>query len=132
MNSTIDRKRIFIFVAIAYGISIALGLALYFNGGVIGSSPFDLTQLAFVLMAGLMFAPLVANIVTRLVTREGWSNTLLRPNLRRGWRFYLAAWFLPILATFVGGVIYFLLFPSRFDLSMTSMRETGMVAEDMN
>src|SRR5512136_3426268 len=90
MNSTIDRKRIFIFVAIAYGISIALGLALYFNGGVIGSSPFDLTRLAFVLIAGLMFAPLVANIVTRLVTREGWSNTLLLPNLRRGWRFYLA------------------------------------------
>jgi len=132
MISTIDRKRIFIFVAISYGISIALGIALYFNGGVIGSSPFGLTQLASVLMAGLMFAPLVANIVTRLVTREGWFNTLLRPNFRRGWRFYLAAWFLPVLATIAGGAIYFLLFPTRFDLSMTSMRETGMSPEDMN
>jgi membrane protease YdiL (CAAX protease family) len=132
MISTIERKRIFIFVAIAYGISIALGLALYFNGGVIGSSPFDLTRLAFALMAGLMFAPLVANIVTRLVTHEGWSNTLLRPNFRRGWRFYLAAWFLPVLATILGGVIYFLLFSSRFDLSMTSMREMGAIPKDMN
>jgi membrane protease YdiL (CAAX protease family) len=132
MNSTIDRKRIFIFVVIAYGISIALGLALYFNGGVIGSSPDDLTQLAFVLMLGFMFAPLIANIVTRLVTHEGWSNTLLRPNFRRGWRFYLAAWFLPILATILGGLIYFLLFRSRFDPSMTSMREMGAIPKDLN
>jgi membrane protease YdiL (CAAX protease family) len=133
MISTIDRKRILIFVAIAYGISVALGLALYFNGGVIGSSPFDLKQLARIVMGGgLMFAPLIANVVTRLVTHEGWSNTLLRPNFRRGWRFYLAAWFLPVLATILGGAIYFLLFPSRFDLSMTSMREMGMIPKDMN
>jgi membrane protease YdiL (CAAX protease family) len=127
MISTIDRKRIFIFVAIAYGISIALGLALHFNGGVIGSSPFALTPLAGALMPGLMFAPLVAHIATRLITREGWSNTLLRPNFRRGWSFYLAACFLPILATIVGGTIYYLLFPSRFDPSMTWAGEKGMI-----
>jgi membrane protease YdiL (CAAX protease family) len=132
MNSTIDRKRISIFVAIAYGISIALGLALYFNGGVVVSSPYDYTPLAYVLMIGLMFAPLMANVVTRLVTHEGWSNTLLRPNFRRGWRFYLAAWFLPVLATILGALIYFLLFRSRFDPSMTSLRETGAIPKDVN
>ena len=52
-----------------------------------------------------MFAPSVANIATRLITREGWSNTLLRPNFRRGWPFYLAAWFLPVVATLVRGAI---------------------------
>jgi membrane protease YdiL (CAAX protease family) len=132
MNSTIDRKRIFIFVAIAYGLSIAVGLALYFNGGVVVSSPYDYTQLAYVLMIGWMFAPLIANVVTRLVTHEGWSNTLLRPNFRHGWRFYLAAWFLPVLATILGGLIYFLLFRSRFDPSMTSLRETGAIPRDTN
>jgi len=132
MNSTIDRKRIFIFVAIAYGSSIAVGLALYFNGGVVVSSPYDYTRLAYVLMIGWMFAPTVANIATRLITREGWSNTLLRPNFRRGWRFYLAAWFLPVLAPILGGLIYFLLFRSRFDPSMTSLREMGAIPKDMN
>ena len=53
MISTIDRKRIYIFVAITYGISIVLGLVIYFNGGVIGSSPFALTPLASVLMTGM-------------------------------------------------------------------------------
>jgi membrane protease YdiL (CAAX protease family) len=132
MTSTIDRKRIFIFVAIAYGISIALGLALYFNGGVVVSSPYDYTRLAYVLMLGFMFAPTVANVATRLITREGWSNTLLRPNFRRGWRFYLAAWFLPVLAPILGGLIYFLLFRSRFDPSMTSLREMGAIPKDIN
>jgi membrane protease YdiL (CAAX protease family) len=127
MNSTIDRKRIFIFVVIAYGISIALGLTIYFNGGLMGSSPYVTAPLATVLLQVLMFAPTVAHIVTRLITREGWSNTLMRPNLRRGWRFYLAAWLLPILATIVGGVIYYLLFPDRLDLSRTWARDIGLI-----
>lgn len=130
MNTTIDRKRILLFVAIAYGISIALAVVVYANGG-LGLSrdnPFVVAPQAVVFLQVLMFAPLVANIVTRLVTREGWSNTLLRPNLRRGWRFYLAAWFLPVVATIVGGAIYYLLFPGRFDPSMTWAREMGLVA----
>jgi len=127
MITEINRKRIFIFVAIAYSLSIALGLVIYFNGGLVGSSPFVMAPLANLLMTALMFAPTVANIATRLITREGWSNTLLRPNLRRGWRFYLAAWLLPIVATIVGGGIYYLLFPSRFDPSMTWAREVGLI-----
>ncbi|OGK09535.1 MAG: hypothetical protein A2Y63_00145 [Candidatus Riflebacteria bacterium RBG_13_59_9] len=126
--SGIDRKRSWIFVAIAYGISIALGLVIFFNGGLFGddSSGLNPKASAMTLLMVLMFAPTVANIGTRLITREGWSNTLLRPNIRRGWRFYLAAMLLPILATIVGGAIYYLLFPGKFDLSMTWAREMGM------
>jgi membrane protease YdiL (CAAX protease family) len=122
MNSTIDRKRIFIFVGIAYAISIALALVLFFNGGLY-LRPWVVNPLWYTLGNVLMFAPAVANIATRLITREGWSNTLLRPNFRRGWPFYLAAWFLPALATLVGGAIYYLLFPGRFDPSMTWARD---------
>ena len=128
MISTIDRKRIFIFVAIAYAISIALGLAIFFNGGLISSNPLMPTPLATTLLAVMMFAPTVANIATRLITREGWSNTLLRPQLRRGWPFYLAALILPAVATIVGGAIYYLLFPSRFDPSMTyALDQLGLI-----
>ncbi len=128
MNSTIDRKRIFIFVAITYGFSIVLALVIYLNGGIFVKFPFVLTPLAMALMMLLMFSPAIANIATRLITREGWSNMLLRPNLRRGWPVYLAALFLPALATIVGGAVYYLLFPDRFDPSMTYGRETlGLV-----
>jgi uncharacterized protein len=122
--SKIDRKRIFIFTGIAYGISIALALATYSYGGIFISYPLKMRSQAFILMAVWMFAPMVAHIATRLITREGRSNTLLRPNLRRGWRFYLAALCLPALATIVGATIYYLLFPGRFDVTMTYSRDT--------
>ena len=114
-------------MAIAYAISIALALVIFFNGGLVGSSPYVATPLGSTLLTATMFAPAVANIATRLITREGWSNTFLRPNLRRGWRFYLAAWLLPLMATIVGGAIYYLLFPSKFDLSMVWAREAGLI-----
>jgi membrane protease YdiL (CAAX protease family) len=114
-------------VGIAYAVSIAVGLVIYSNGGLFSKYPWEMAPAAVPLLQALMFAPLVANIATRLVTREGWSNTLLRPNFRRGWRFYLAAWLLPIVATIVGGAIYFLLVPSRFDPSMTWARDAGLL-----
>lgn len=124
MNSAIDRKRILIFVAIAYGLSIALYLVNFSGGGLFGSHlSLGTTRIA------LMFAPLIAHIATRLITREGWSNTLLRPDLSRGcWRYYLAAWFLPFVAAIVGGAITYLLFPGQFDPSMTSYRELGVTS----
>ncbi|UCF62198.1 MAG: CPBP family intramembrane metalloprotease, partial [Anaerolineaceae bacterium] len=119
MNSTIDRKRIFIFVGIAYGLSVAVYLVVFMRGRESGSYSN--------LLAGrilLMFAPLIAAIATRLMTREGWSNILLRPDFTRGrWRYYLAAWFLPPVATLVGAAIYYLLSPGHFDPAMTSYRE---------
>jgi uncharacterized protein len=122
--SKIDRKRIFIFIGIAYGISIALALMTYSYGGIFISYPLKMRSQAFILMAVWMFTPMVAHIATRLITREGRSNTLLRPNHRRSWRFYLAALCLPALATILGATIYYLLFPSRFDVTMTYSRDT--------
>ena len=128
MISTIDRKRIYIFVAIAYALSIALALVIYFNGGVFIQFPLKLKPLALYLMMLLMFTPTIAHIATRLITREGWSNMFLWPKFRRGWPYYLAALFLPALAAIVGGAIYYLIFPARFDPSMTYARDTwGLV-----
>jgi hypothetical protein len=87
MISRIDRKRIFIFVAIVYGITIALAVVLFFSGGLCTNCPFGTKGSATILLSLTMFAPAAANIATRLITREGWSNTFLRPNLRRGWPF---------------------------------------------
>jgi hypothetical protein len=59
--------------------------------------------------------PALANVATRLITKEGWGHLWLRPNFRRGWRFYLGVWLLPLLAVMVGGAIFYLLFPQSFD-----------------
>jgi membrane protease YdiL (CAAX protease family) len=122
----IDRKRIFIFVAIAWGLSIAMGVVIFRGGGLISNSPKVAARSLFLLNI-LMFAPMIANIAARLITREGLSSTFLRADFRRGrWRYYLAAWFLPIVATSVGAAIYYLFFPGHFDPSMTAAREQGL------
>jgi len=130
MVAKIDRRRIYIFVAIVYGSSIFVALAVLLNGGFYLSYPDVVNPLALVLIGELlMLAPAIANVLTRAITREGFSNMLLRPNLRRGWPLYLAAMFLPVFAILVGGAIYYLLFPSRFDPFMTFARsQAGMIA----
>jgi membrane protease YdiL (CAAX protease family) len=130
MISKIDRKRIYIFVAIVYGSSLMIALIVILSGGYYLSYPTIVNPLAVVLIGELlMLAPAVANVLARAITREGFLNSHLRPNLRHGWPFYLAALFMPILAILIGGAIYYLLFPSRFDLAMTFARaQPGMIA----
>jgi membrane protease YdiL (CAAX protease family) len=131
MHSTIDHKRIFIFVGITFGIVITAALVIYFNGGT--KSDFTpVAPLAIIFTNLIAYAPALGNIATRLITREGWSNTYLRPNLRRGWPYYLAAFTLPLLAIILGGAIYYLLFPGQFDPSMAFAREAGKITATDN
>jgi membrane protease YdiL (CAAX protease family) len=60
-----------------------------------GISPWDPLFQVFALPGG--FAPAVAAIIVRRwVTREGFADAGLRPNLRRKWRYYVAGWLLPV------------------------------------
>ncbi len=115
MNASIDRRRIYTFVAICYVVSIVAAVAVYLNGGLFSQNALSLTPLAKSWLALVMFTPALAHILTRLITREGWSNMLLRPRFRRGWPYWLAGWLLPPLLTILGGALYYLLFPDRFD-----------------
>jgi membrane protease YdiL (CAAX protease family) len=119
MDISPNTKRILIFLGFAFGIPWAVALAFALSG-VWGNNP-----LQAVTLANLVFisTPVVANIATRLVTKEGWGHFMLRPNFRRSWRFWLAAWFLPLLAAVVGGVIFYLLFPQSFDSDLGEVRK---------
>ncbi len=132
MISKIDRKRIFIFIAIAYGLYIGAYLVIYLGGDQFSSYRDLASPQANALRTGLMFAPLIAHIATRLITHEGWSNSSPRVDFHRGrWRYYLAAWFLPIVAIIVGGTIYYLLFPGKYDPTMAEARALGLAGSDM-
>jgi uncharacterized protein len=124
MHEAIDKKRTWIFLAFAFGIAWLAGLVIYLTGGLVNSPRlFGNVPLALVLMATFyMWAPALANILTRLITREGWGNTGLRPKLRRGWPYWLAAWFLPGIFVILGMGLYFLLFPHNFDPSLAKIQ----------
>ncbi len=118
MNAQLNTKRILIFLAIAVGVPWASALAIFLSG-MLDSNPLQAGSLANLIAVS---TPLVANIATRLITKEGFGHLWLRPNFRRGWRFYLAAWLLPALAVAVGAVTYYLLFPHSFDSSLSAVR----------
>jgi hypothetical protein len=95
VNNRLDVKRITIFLAFAFGIAWLNGLVIYLTGGLAQSPeivPGSGVTLALVLLAvGYMGAPALAHILTRLITREGWHDTYLRPR-QTSWPYWIAAW----------------------------------------
>jgi membrane protease YdiL (CAAX protease family) len=43
----------------------------------------------------------------------------LRPNFKKGWRFWAAGWFLPMVMTLTGAALFFVLLPQYFDAGLS-------------
>ncbi|NLF50276.1 MAG: hypothetical protein GX577_03995 [Leptolinea sp.] len=91
----IDRKRLFIYLGFAFGIAWLAGLIIYLTGGLVDSPvlvPGTPLTLALVLLSFVyMWAPALGNLLTRLITRQGWSDLLLRMQFKNCWKPLLAA-----------------------------------------
>src|SRR4030042_4960286 len=118
MNTQLNTKRILIFLTFVIVLPWIVVLAVK-RSGMINTNPAGGMMLANYIIITL---PALANIFTRVVTKEGWKNLWVRPNIKRSWRFYLAAWLFPLLATGVGGGLFFLLFPQAFDASLSQVQ----------
>lgn len=124
MQTKVDTRRITIFLGLAFGIAWLTGLVIYLTGGLENSLQIARgLPLALLLLAiPYMWAPAIAHILTRLMTREGWQEVGLRPHFRKGWQYWLLAWVLPGLMTIVGAAAFFLLFPRYFDSGLARVR----------
>jgi membrane protease YdiL (CAAX protease family) len=118
MDTQLNTRRIVIFLAIAIGVPWTAALTLYLTVGAT-----DLIMAGSVANLIFISTPALANVATRLITREGRGRLWLWPKLRRGWPFYLAAILLPFLAAVVGGTIFYLVFPGSLDPSLGKVRE---------
>ena len=111
-----EKRRIVIYVALAYGLAWALWFAVVYpmvNGGGLGTS----MQLA---IAAGMFAPAIAAALTRLITKEGFKDAWIKPRaFKKTWRYYVLAWFGPLVLVLAGAALYFLINPADFDPSMS-------------
>ena len=121
MTAPLDRRRILIYIAIAFGFTWLIDALIFLaSGACADQSP---TPLVFLLIVVSMFGPLVGHIGTRLITREGWQDLGLRPRLRQGWRYWLLVWLLTPLLVALGAALYFLLFPQHFDPTLGFVQE---------
>ncbi|MFP4396279.1 MAG: CPBP family intramembrane glutamic endopeptidase [Anaerolineales bacterium] len=133
MNLTekLEQRRFYLYLAISFGIAWATFLAIYLTGGLVDSPlvfPEANVSLALLLMAGpVMSAPAIAHLLTRIITREGWQGTRLRPHPARNWRYWAIAWFAPGILTLAGMALFFWLFPRYYDPSLSLLQE--MLAE---
>ena len=60
-----------------------------------------------ILLAAGMFAPAIASLLTRLITKEGFKNMYLRPNFKGHIRHYVLLWFAPTVLLFLRGTFPF-------------------------
>lgn len=130
-----DLKRILVYVVTTFALTWAYCLLIVYpvaKGETLNGVPSITTQL---LVAACMFFPAIGVLLTRLVTREGFKNAWLKPNLKKNLRFYLLAWFGPAILTFAGMGIYFLLFPDNLDLTFgyftATLEATGAPLETL-
>src|SRR3972149_962960 len=126
MKQTLDIRRIGIFLFFAFGIAWAFGLWVYLTGGLLNSPelvPGTGITLALALIAlGYMWAPALAHILTRVLTREGWKESGLGLRLER-WGTWAGAWFLPAILTFLGITVFFLILPQHFDANLSALSQ---------
>ena len=119
-----DATRITVFIAIAFAIAWAGGLAVFLTGGLTHSPILipgtGMTLAVLILATVYMWAPAAAHVLTRLFTREGWRDLYLKPRWIDSWPYLCAAWFMPTLLTLAGGAVFFLLFPDRYDPTLQS------------
>ncbi len=134
MDKRLDTKRILVFLLFAFGIAWAGGLVIFLTGG-LANSPLvggKLPLAIVILTIVYMGAPAVAHLLTRLITREGWRDLYLRPQLSRGWPYWIIAWLAPGVCIFLGMAVYLALFPQYYDASLsmvTRLVQTNAAAQ---
>lgn len=116
MNTSIDTKRIVLFLLFAFGLAWFFSLLMFITGGI--GTPFSL--IFYIL---IMTSPAAAHLLTRLITREGWKGLFLQPKFKRSWRYYLIAWVGPPLLTIAGLVVFFVLFPQYYDPALGQVQK---------
>ena len=115
-----ETRRIWLFLFITFGLTYAWTMGLIWPRVLerdAASFTAEETLFNTALTAVLMFFPAVGVILTRLFTREGLSNAMLRFNLKGNVRYYLIGWLGPMVLTILGSVIYFVIYPSEFTLA---------------
>lgn len=74
----------------------------------------------------LMLTPAASVVITRLVTKEGFSELYLKPHFKGNFKWYLAAYFGTPAVAYFGAAVYFLIFRNDFQPLMSQYAlETG-------
>ena len=119
-----DLKRILVYLAITFSLTYGYCFLILYplvRGQTLSGVPAVATQL---LVAACMFFPAIGVLLTRLITKEGFKDSWLKPNIKKNIKYYLLVWFGPGVLTLLGAGLYFLLFKGSFDPNCGYMKLT--------
>ena len=108
-------KRLIVFIVL----TVIIAWILFFMIPITGV-PYGQGSSVLFLMAA-MFAPTIGNILTRLITKEGFKNMYLRPNFKGHIKQYLLVFFIPSILLLISCALYFLIMPDMYDRDMTTL-----------
>lgn len=121
-DKKVETKRILYFLALCFGVawvSEIFAVIPMFQGG-----DADVIKEASDMLSQLMLTPALAALVVRLGTREGLVKSGFQFNFFEHKILFLLGWFGATILTFLGAVIYFLIFRNNFDPNMTNFMAT--------
>jgi len=125
-DTDFEARRVALFVVIAFVIAGVTAFVISITGGLSESPPVapgvPFTIATVLVTTVYMFSPAIANVGTRIATKEGQSNLLVQPHLVDRWRWWVLAWLGPPVLIVLGAGCYFLVFPDQFDPMFTAFR----------
>ena len=118
------KKRLILFIVLTIVITWIIFLLIPICGLTYGSG------YSVIILASAMFVPALCNLLTRLITKEGFENMYLRPQFKGHVKDYLLVYFGPAILLLLSGTVYFMIFPNSFDPELTTLK--GLVASGGN
>lgn len=113
----IEQKRLWIYLLLSFGMAWLIFIGYYITG-----HKWDGEHPYLESLVGLgMLTPLLANVLTRFITKEGFAmigkdSLMFGLNLKeKKWKYYLFAFFMPWIYIELSSVIFLLVVPEAFD-----------------
>ena len=132
-NRKLETKRIIIYLVITFVMTYAYCFGVVYPVNKSANVRTELSGITGILITAVMFFPSIGVLLTRLITKEGFKNSWICLNVNEHIKTCLLAYFGPSILTFLGVIIYFMIFPSHFDpefgFIVASLEATGTSAE---
>lgn len=80
---------------------------------------------SLVILTLCMFMPALGNVLTRLITKQGFHDFKLAPKFKGNGRNYLFAYFSFIILVYLGVLVYYLIYREQFDLTASVMWDSA-------
>ena len=116
-SSNMETKKIITFLTVTFIITYVM--EIFVIGKLAVSIDPTIKAVPRLLVASVMLIPSIGVVITRIITKEGFKNLWIKPNIKGNIKYYIFAWFGMIALTLIGAAIYFTVFPDKFDGNMT-------------